>query len=156
MRLTIALTALLLVVMLGHRGGATGQTLLLPAQELFTIQDVPVSPSGTTHPSGGSTPTPYTETSSIQIAPRRTESSVEARICSYQWPCAEALAVAFCESRYDPAARNSSGAKGLWQFMPVHDWRLGPGETFYDPVVATRIAYEVWSEQGWTPWESCR
>ncbi len=150
--LTILGTSLLLAVFVpaGRGGGAIGQPPGPPAQ---AWQDA-LSPAWTPTPdSPAPTPTPYSATSSVTVPPR---GSIEALICDWAWPCSEALAVAWCESRYDPAAENPSGAKGLWQFMPVHNWRLGPGETFYDPVVATRIAYEVWSEQGWTPWRACR
>lgn len=83
--------------------------------------------------------------------------SIPDLICSYSWPCGEALSVAHCESRYRPEAYNpASGASGVFQIVPYwHSWRLRPGESLFDASVNIRIAYELWSESGWRPWE-CR
>ncbi len=167
MKLTIAFTALLITasIAVGNRGGAAGQDPLLPpAEEPFATEDVPrIAPyfSSWTTPPGSPTPTPYSQASSVQIAPPTPHSheesvpsgSIEALVCQPAWPCSEALSVAFCESRYDPAAYNSSGAKGLFQLMPVHQWR---GGDFFDPAVNVAVSYQLWSEQGWTPWRACR
>jgi hypothetical protein len=82
--------------------------------------------------------------------------SIEARICAMPWPCQQALAVAWCESRMDPAATNGAHI-GLFQLSPRwHGWRLGEGESFFDAAASTRIASEIWSESRWIPWRSSR
>lgn len=89
----------------------------------------------------------------------RTARSVEAIIASYDWPVAEALAIAWCESRLEPRAYNrSSGASGLFQVVPYwHAWRMAPGESLFDPEVNVRIAHEIYLAWGrsWRAWE-CR
>lgn len=83
--------------------------------------------------------------------------SIPELICSYPWPCDQALRVAECESGMRADAVNSySGAAGVFQVVPYwHSWRLQPGETFMDAAVNVRVAYDLWSEQGWAPW-SCK
>ncbi len=82
--------------------------------------------------------------------------SIEVLICAMPWPCPEAVQVAWCESRLDPGAQNSSGAKGVFQLMHVHSWRLGEGESFFSATVNIRVAWEIFSEQGFEPWRACR
>ena len=86
--------------------------------------------------------------------------SIEGIICSYSWPCDVAVAVAKCEA-YDwldvNAYNPESGASGLYQLIPYwHSWRLGPGESFFDPAVNVRIAHDLWLESGWSPWYASR
>lgn len=167
MRYTILLTATLLAAFVGQGSGALGHQLPQIATT-STWMSPSAPPSGTTHPPRGPTITPYTETSSIAVTPTPhnhvsgAESSVGDRIMTlicqvqYQWNCSVAIGIAYCESRFDPAAENSSGAKGLYQLkMPLHAWRLAGGDVFRaeDNV---RAAYNLWQEQGWAPWESCR
>lgn len=84
---------------------------------------------------------------------------VGAIICSYPWPCGAATAVVCAESGFSPTASNPSGARGLFELMPVHAWRFERRGWDYwtdwgDPEKNTAIAYELWAEQGWTPWLS--
>lgn len=74
------------------------------------------------------------------------------------WPAQElvkAVAVAGAESTFDPSARNSIGASGLWQiFEPAHpqfaaQWADG---TWRDPQVNARMALTVWRASGWDAW----
>lgn len=96
---------------------------------------------------------PVEDVTPLAVATATVAWSIEGLICSYPWPCEQALAVAWCESRYDPAAYNPSGASGLFQIIPYwHSWRLGPGESLFDPAVNVRVAYELYAEQGWRPW----
>lgn len=64
-----------------------------------------------------------------------------------------AVAVAGAESGYNPTARNSIGASGLWQILQsAHQglWSMGD---WRDPAVNARMAYSVWhAAHGWTPW----
>lgn len=64
-----------------------------------------------------------------------------------------ALRVANCESRYNPQARNpSSGASGLFQFMPA-TWNANfPGWNLWDPYAqarAARIFYDRGQTNAW-------
>jgi len=105
-------------------------------------------------------PIPRTQipTPILEAAPAPTE-GIGVIICSYPWDCATATAVACSESGLDPLESNPSGAKGLFQLMPVHAWRFtARGWNYWtdwdDPVKNAAIAYEIWIEQGWAPWMS--
>lgn len=87
---------------------------------------------------------------------------LEALICSYSWPCAEALAVARCESGVDAAGRLAGTAAvggssyGLFQINAVHAYRWPQfWDEWMDPTKNTEWAFQLWSEQGWSPW-TCR
>ena len=80
---------------------------------------------------------------------------LEALVCSYPWPCEWALTVMQCESTADPGAYYN-GNRGLFQIGAVHADRVGGDlAALYIPEVNVRVAYEIWSEQGWAPW-ACR
>lgn len=86
---------------------------------------------------------------------------IEALICSYPWPCGEALNVSRCEAGPDYIAGfNASGHAGSFQISPLHAWRFAQwGWDFWvDALVVARnvaVAFEIWLEQGWRPW-SCK
>lgn len=69
--------------------------------------------------------------------------------------------VAFRESHWDPAARNASGASGLFQLMlPLHDdlfWALGvnPDQAWGVASWNARAARELYDSSGIAPWRSC-
>ena len=68
----------------------------------------------------------------------------------------EALAVARCESGYDPRARNGSHF-GLFQLSRTyHEGRAASlgydWSAMDDPGKNTRVAFSLWREQGWGPW----
>lgn len=74
-------------------------------------------------------------------------------ICSYSWPCGEAIAVASCESRLRPEATNGI-AYGLFQIHGIHAARFPDfWSAWTDPAANTSWAYDIWSEQGWRPWD---
>lgn len=85
---------------------------------------------------------------------------IEALICSVSWPCAEALAVAWCESRFDPLAESAGGHRGLFQLSSVHAEKFARrGWTWADAFDAERnvaIAYEIWLDSSWSPWACAR
>lgn len=83
--------------------------------------------------------------------------SIEGLICSYGWPCEEALAVARCESGLQPGVASPDGANlGLFQINVVHSARVGGDlQSLYDPAINTSVAYAIWLDQGWGPW-SCK
>jgi len=65
-----------------------------------------------------------------------------------------ALRVANCESRYNPLAVNrSSGASGLFQFMPA-TWNANfPGQNIWDPYAQARgalVFYNAGRQSAWT------
>lgn len=87
---------------------------------------------------------------------------LEALICAYPWPCAEALAVARCESGIDAAGRLNGTAAvggssyGLFQINAVHAYRWPDfWDEWMDPTKNAEWAFQLWSEQGWNPW-TCR
>jgi hypothetical protein len=64
-----------------------------------------------------------------------------------------ALRVAYCESRYNPLAINrSSGASGLFQFMPS-TWNANfPGQNIWDPMAQARgalVFYNAGRQSAW-------
>lgn len=73
---------------------------------------------------------------------------------------AKAVAVAWCESSFDAAARAPYGYQGLFQIDPwLHGWRaealFGPGASLDDPRVNAAVAAHIWAESGWRPWPVC-
>lgn len=119
---------------------------------------VPASPTPTP-------PTPAPPTPAPKPAPavQVPTDGLEALVCSYSWPCQEALAVARCESGVDSAGRldgifaaSSRSSYGLFQINSVHARRFPEfWESWMDPAKNTAWAFQIWSEQGWRPW-SCR
>lgn len=76
------------------------------------------------------------------------------------WPgdaIADAAAVAWCESRWRPAAVGDSGRSlGLMQLWSGwFAWAGEDTERWADPVVNARVALAVWRVYGWAQW-ACR
>ena len=97
---------------------------------------------------------------SSSIAAQLPTDGFEAIICSKAWPCAEAVAVARCESGLDRHGRldgnwATNGRNfGLFQINSVHaDKWPGFYQDWMDPVKNTEWAFEIWSKSGWGPWE---
>jgi Lysozyme like domain len=65
-----------------------------------------------------------------------------------------AVAVAGAESSYNPLARNSIGASGLWQILESAHPDLFARYHWQDPAQNAVMAYSVWRAAGgsWTPW----
>lgn len=68
----------------------------------------------------------------------------------------EALAVARCESGYDPRARNGSH-HGLFQLSQrYHEGRAASlgyeWSDMWDPGKNTAVAFDLWKDSGWGPW----
>lgn len=61
--------------------------------------------------------------------------------------------IAWCESRFNPGARNPSGASGVWQLMPVWHNKV-PGADVWTIDGNARIARYVFDVQGPQAW-SC-
>lgn len=95
--------------------------------------------------------------------------SIEAIICSYTaWSCADAIAVARCESGTD-ANGNLDGnwasngvSYGVYQLAPEYHpiwtdfWDTNADGTpnWADPTWNIDHAFSLWSTSGWSPW-SC-
>ena len=57
-----------------------------------------------------------------------------------------------CESGGDPDARNGESI-GLYQIhYPSHAARVESRQALYDPAINVRVAFQIYSEQGWLPW----
>lgn len=80
--------------------------------------------------------------------------SIEAIVCSvFGDNCARALRVARCESHLNPAARNPSGASGLFQIMmPLHADLFNRPDDVFDPLENSRAAFSLSS--GGTNWRA--
>ncbi len=123
------------------RGSATGHVEYIP-----TMSPVPtVRPD----PTRGVPPTPANPTAT----PHPPDAATWICQPQYGWPCEVALGVAWCESRYDPTAL--SYYYGLFQIDYDLHYELFHGGDPLDPWVNTQAAYELWLEQGWTPWPNC-
>lgn len=76
-------------------------------------------------------------------------------VCSYSWPCGQAMAVMRCESTGDEHAY-AAGNWGLYQINAVHAGRVGGDpHAFWNPETNVRIAHQLWRESGWAPWVYC-
>jgi soluble lytic murein transglycosylase-like protein len=104
----------------------------LPGREVASRKPLPVSESG-----------------------GLTDAGIDVRelIAKYDWPVAEALAVAWCESRFDPAAYNA-GNYGAFQINRVHAARVGGNlDALFDAATNVRIAHDIYKDAGgWGPW----
>ena len=116
-----------------------------------------------------------TPTSTPTVTPTPEPLDLKALICSYPWPCNEALNIVYgptsgCpngESRGDPNALGDYGlgdpgpnSFGLFQiYYPVHYAVVGPDPyALLDPEFNVRIAYGIYTDairywnDGWRPW----
>lgn len=121
----------------------------IPAQPPAPMPQAPVTAPVATPAPPQATPAPPTE-------------GLEAIVCSYSWPCDQALAVARCESGVDHAGRldgafaTSGSSYGLFQLNGIHARRFPDfWEKWMDPATNVAWAYQIWTEQSWQPW-SCR
>jgi len=119
----------------------------------------PATPAPTPVPTPPPAPAP---TPAPPPAVQMPAEGLEAMICSFAWPCQEALAVARCESGVDKAGKldgafaHSRSSYGLFQINAVHARRWADfWDSWTDPAKNTQWAFQLWSEQGWRPW-NCR
>jgi len=70
----------------------------------------------------------------------------------------QAPAVIYCESRWRADAVSETNDYGLGQIhFPVHGWRVDwDASRLLDPATNIYIMWQLWSEQGWTPWAASR
>lgn len=133
--------------------------VLRAANPIHSIRIHGLATDGVAPPAPPPTPT---------ILPTPAKWSVTDIICSYSWPCDQALAVARCESNLNPNAWNriqvwmtvpgygyvANHATGLFQMLiPLHSWRFA-GADPYDAEANARAAHSLWLERGWQPWHA--
>ncbi len=138
-------------------GGSNGAAEQSPhTRSVQTYPPARIAPLGSvTRP----TATPYSETSSITVEPHSSPTpTLSDRICGYDWPCAEALAVADCESSGEHHAYNAAGPYiGVFQIDPALHGGLAGGASLYDASANVRVAFAVYQAAGdWGPWPNCR
>jgi hypothetical protein len=76
---------------------------------------------------------------------------------AYPWPAHEALKIAGCESTLYADADNGYQV-GLYQIDYATHWRRVTSRAdLFDPVINTRVAFDIWAEAGgWDgPWRGC-
>lgn len=139
-----------------HEGGLDDTTSVLRAGEWY------VGAQPTASPIAGPSPEPEPTNGAVAAAVPTTDpvplTGIEALVCSRAWSCPVALCIVRRESNFHPEAINpSSGTVGLFQIRPsVHAWRWeSRGWTYADMQTAEpniEIAWELYSEQGWSPW----
>ena len=88
------------------------------------------------------------------LAPASFPAPVAVRRAVQVWPRSQrsaALAVAYCESRFQTGARNGQYL-GLWQLGTRERRLYGYGRT---ALAQARSAHRLWLARGWRPW-ACR
>lgn len=75
-------------------------------------------------------------------------------VCSYSWPCEEALRVIECESGGRADAYNPTDSIGLFQIhYPSHYDKVERREDLFDPTINVAVAWSIYADSGWIPWE---
>lgn len=73
----------------------------------------------------------------------------------YDWDINIALAVCQAESGGDPNAYSSTHDRGLMQVNPVHRAKVGGNlNKLYDPVTNIEVAWQIYSDAGWSAWSA--
>jgi hypothetical protein len=84
------------------------------------------------------------------------KTEIEALVCTYAWPCGEALKVMWCESGGRPWVIGRGVNYGLFQMNQVHARNIGDFWTSWmEPAKNIEWAYSLWARAGWRPW-GCR
>jgi hypothetical protein len=113
------------------------------------------APTASPAPAPPPTPAPPPPQPVVTPAPGSPLSAeqIQALVCSYAWPCDEALRVMWCESGGRPSAIGRGANYGLFQMNQVHARRIPEFWTSWmDPVKNIEWAYQLWLRQGWRPW----
>ena len=118
-----------------------------------TATPVPPTPTPTIAPLP--TPTPVVAAQYAPVGGSLSEGEMRALLAAAgfpEWTWPRALAIAWCESRWNPNATGSQGERGLFQ---VHPWYHG--DATYDPLGNVVAAYRI-SEGGtnWWAWTCAR
>lgn len=141
-------------------GPASLKETLIPSPELKD-EGVSFNPTPTLPP------TPVVEAAAVQAqGGSLTEAEMLAVLREAGWPTelhSQALAVAWCESKWSPYAMGDGGVSlGLFQMgIARPGWNgwfryFGVDESLaYDPVTNATVARLAYAQSGWGPW-SCR
>jgi soluble lytic murein transglycosylase-like protein len=81
----------------------------------------------------------------------------EALVARYFPPSqvANAMTIIKYESGGNPNALSQTNDRGLFQINAVHIKRVnGDLSALFDPETNVKVAYAIWSEQGWSPWST--
>lgn len=77
-------------------------------------------------------------------------------VCSYQWSCAQALRIMWCESSGRPWVIDK-GNYGLMQINRIHAAEFADGDPnkFLNPEFNVEVAHILYQRHGWQPWRAC-
>jgi len=88
--------------------------------------------------------------------PQLSKAEIQTLVCTYPWPCEQALKVMWCESGGKPWAIGRGANYGLYQINHVHARRIPDFWTAWmNPAKNIEWGYALWARQGWKPW-ACR
>lgn len=74
-------------------------------------------------------------------------------VAQYDWDSRVALAVMKAESGCNPSAASPACDSGLMQINCVHIAKVGGNlAALKDPATNIKVAYQIYSAQGWNPW----
>lgn len=131
-----------------------------PRRMVMSAASDGVQPTDT--PTATPTPIPPTEIPYVpptrvpvayaQAAPVQPVGNYAGLICSYSWPCSQALAVAQCESGMNAAAVSPVGAVGLFQIHPYNAGNFDPGTNV--AAAYAKYLYGVSLGNPWREWNS--
>ena len=77
-------------------------------------------------------------------------------VAQYSWDVDVAMAVMFAESGCNPNAVSRTNDHGLFQINWIHSAKVGGDlNKLYNPQINVAIAYQIYSDSGWTPWSVC-
>lgn len=100
---------------------------------------------------------PKTFTTLLSAVDLELRNKVIAEIYKYDWPTSTALAIANCESGYNPRAFNpetASKLKGITTYSSYGVFQLNRAydERYYDYKYNIAQAFELYLRRGWQPW----
>lgn len=74
----------------------------------------------------------------------------------YDWDIKIAMGVVQAESGCRTDALSNQGDRGLFQINPVHTAKVnGNLDSLFDPILNTKIAYQIYNDNGWQAWSVC-
>ena len=93
----------------------------------------------------------------MRTMPSQPPADIVAAIRAYDWDWGWAERTAWCESGYRRLAEGEAGERGIMQIAYVHIdliQRLGfTWAQMYEVGPNLAVAYDLWAEQGETPWK---
>lgn len=149
------------------RGGSSYDAASLAASSVIgeplrvEAMEVANSKPATLGTSGGSTQGPEGPRSMVHTMLDRSErgggppSDLAEEVERFDWPVAEALSVAFCESAWRASTVSLTGDYGYFGINAVHAGRVaGDLSRLLDPATNVRVANALYVEQGrtWYDW----